>query len=77
MLGRNFDTATMFNHQIMKALLKNALTIAALAVATQAIAQITFYKREGFEGRTFVTRDHIDNRQAHTQWLAICFAISL
>jgi len=45
----------------MKALLRNALAVAAVAIATQAVAQVTFYEREGFEGRTFTTGRQIGN----------------
>lgn len=48
----------------MNGKLKNALLIAAAAVsviATQAAAQITFYEREGFAGRTFTTENQIGN----------------
>ena len=45
----------------MKVLLKNALAMAALAVATQATAQITFYEREDFAGRTFTAENQLGN----------------
>ena len=45
----------------MNALLKNALTVAALAMATQATAQITFYEREDFAGRTFTAENQVSN----------------
>ena len=45
----------------MKILLKNALAMAALAVATQATAQITFYEREDFAGRTFTAENQLGN----------------
>ncbi|MBK5206750.1 MAG: glycine zipper 2TM domain-containing protein [Polaromonas sp.] len=45
----------------MKALLRSALAVAAVAIATQAVAQVTFYEREGFEGRTFTTGRQIGN----------------
>jgi uncharacterized protein YcfJ len=35
--------------------LKSALGMAAIALATQAAAQITFYENEGFRGRSFTT----------------------
>jgi hypothetical protein len=37
----------------MNAMLKSALAMAGLAVAAQATAQVTFYEREGFAGRSF------------------------
>lgn len=45
----------------MNAALRTALSVAALAVATQAAAQITLYEREGFEGRSFTTQRPIGN----------------
>jgi len=45
----------------MNATLKSALAVAGLALATQAAAQVTFYEREGFEGRSFTTQRQIGN----------------
>jgi hypothetical protein len=45
----------------MNAILRNALALAGVAFATQAAAQLTFYEREGFEGRSFTTREPIRN----------------
>src|SRR5450755_2643493 len=45
----------------MNAILKTALAVAGVAFATQAAAQITFYEREGFEGRSFTTEREIRN----------------
>jgi uncharacterized protein YcfJ len=39
----------------MKAILKSALAVTALVVATQAAAEITFYEREDFRGQSFTT----------------------
>jgi uncharacterized protein YcfJ len=47
----------------MNAVLKSALAVAGLAIATQAAAQITFYERQGFEGRSFTTNKQIGNFQ--------------
>ena len=43
--------------------LKIAMGVATLALATQAMAQITFYEGEGFRGRTFVASRAIPNMQ--------------
>ena len=43
----------------MNAMLKLALGAAGIAVAAQAVAQVTFYEREGFEGRSFTTTRQI------------------
>ena len=45
----------------MNAALRYALAVAGLAAATQAAADVTFYEREGFEGRTFTTARPIGN----------------
>lgn len=45
----------------MNAKLKLALAAAGLLVATQAAAQVVFYEREGFEGRSFTTEEQVGN----------------
>lgn len=45
----------------MNTLLRNTLMVAGLAIATQAVAQITFYEREGFAGRSFTTEKKVGN----------------
>ena len=45
----------------MNAILRNALAVAGVAFATQAAAQVTFYEREGFQGRSFTTERQIGN----------------
>lgn len=45
----------------MNILLRNALAVAGLAIATQAVAQVTFFEREGFQGRSFTTSNRIGN----------------
>jgi hypothetical protein len=45
----------------MNAILKNVLTAATVAVATQASAQITFNEREAFKGLTLGTKQPISN----------------
>ncbi len=45
----------------MNARLKIALAVATLALAAQASAQVTFYERDGFQGRSFTTERPIDN----------------
>ena len=45
----------------MNALLKITLTAAAIAIATQASAQITFYEHDNFQGRSFTTARQLDN----------------
>ncbi len=47
----------------MNAVLRTALAVAALAMATHAAAQITFYENEGFGGRSFTTQKQINNFQ--------------
>ncbi|MFA7280289.1 MAG: beta/gamma crystallin-related protein [Sterolibacterium sp.] len=45
----------------MNTILRNALAAAGVVLATQALAQVTFYEREGFEGQTFTTNKKIAN----------------
>jgi uncharacterized protein YcfJ len=45
----------------MNAILRSALAVAAVTIATQAAAQVTFYEHEGFQGRSFTTEKQIDN----------------
>lgn len=45
----------------MNTALKCALAAAGLAIATQAAAQVTFYEGEGFQGRTFTTKNQVSN----------------
>ena len=45
----------------MKLLLKSTLTMAGLALATQAAAQIVFYEHDGFAGRSFNVEGQVDN----------------
>ena len=45
----------------MHKLLKSALALATLAIAAQASAQVTFYEREGFDGRSFTTERRVGN----------------
>ncbi|HJV27913.1 MAG TPA: beta/gamma crystallin-related protein [Aromatoleum sp.] len=45
----------------MTAILRSGLAALGILVATQAAAQITFYGREDFEGRSFTTEEQIRN----------------
>ena len=45
----------------MKAVLRNVLLVSALAVATQAAAQVTFYEGDGFRGRAFTVDNVVPN----------------
>ena len=45
----------------MNATLRSALAVAGVAIAAQATAQVTFYEREGFEGRSFTTDKQVGN----------------
>jgi len=45
----------------MKAIIRAALAVAAVALATQASASVTFYEREGFEGRSFTAEQQVGN----------------
>ena len=43
----------------MNTILRTALAVAGVAIATHAAAQVTFYEREGFDGRAFTTDKRI------------------
>ena len=43
----------------MNIIMRTSLAAAGMAVATLATAQVTFYEREGFEGRSFTTTKQI------------------
>jgi uncharacterized protein YcfJ len=43
--------------------LKSALGMAAIALATQAAAQVTFYEAEGFRGRSFTTDKQVGDME--------------
>ena len=43
----------------MKTTFRNTLALAAVAIATQASAQVTFYERDNFQGDSFTTRRQI------------------
>ena len=45
----------------MNALFRSALAIAGVAIAAQASAQVTFYEREDFQGRSFIAEEQIEN----------------
>lgn len=49
----------------MNAILKIALMFAGAASAAQAIAQVTFYEHEGFEGQSFTTEQKVENFQRY------------
>lgn len=45
----------------MNAVLRNSLAVAGLVLAPQAIAQVTFYEHDGFQGRSFSTERQVGN----------------
>jgi uncharacterized protein YcfJ len=45
----------------MNNLIKNVLTVAGMAIATQAMAQVAFYEQEGFAGESFTTQKRIED----------------
>jgi uncharacterized protein YcfJ len=49
----------------MKALFRITLAVAGLAIATQAAAEVTFYEREGFQGRSFTTTRQVANLERY------------
>jgi uncharacterized protein YcfJ len=56
-----FSAGDLIQEKSMNAILRNALAVAGLAIATQASAQVTFYENDGFQGRNFTTQQRIDN----------------
>ena len=49
----------------MKAIIRAALAVAAVALATQAAASVTFYEYPGFEGRSFTAERQVGNFQRY------------
>ena len=45
----------------MKSLVSPAIALVAMTLAAQAVAQVTFYEREGFQGESFTTRRQIND----------------
>jgi uncharacterized protein YcfJ len=45
----------------MKTLIKTALTLAAVAIAAQAAAEVTFYDQENFQGEAFTAQRPLNN----------------
>jgi uncharacterized protein YcfJ len=45
----------------MKSVLKAAVTLVAAAIGSQALAQITFYEHDNFQGRSFSTAQQVRN----------------
>jgi len=45
--------------------LRNAIAVTAVALATQAMAQVTFYENEGFQGRSFSTQRQIGSLERY------------
>ena len=45
----------------MRRILRSALAVAAVAISALAAAEITFYEREGFQGRSFTTDRQVGN----------------
>jgi uncharacterized protein YcfJ len=48
----------------MTSFIKTAVSVAAVALATQAAAQITFFENDGFQGRSFTAQGTLDNFKA-------------
>ncbi len=47
----------------MNAILKSTMVVVGMAIAAQVAAQVTFYERDGFEGRSFSTDKQVGNFQ--------------
>jgi len=59
--GRVILATLLTGETSMNTALKGALAAAGLAIATQAVAQVTFYEDEGFHGRHFTTQKQVGN----------------
>ena len=46
---------------LMNKILKMAMALGGLALATQATAQVTFYENDGFQGRSFTSARSVNN----------------
>jgi uncharacterized protein YcfJ len=55
--------AYLLQEKSMNSILKSALAIAGLTVATQAAAQITFFQNEYFEGPAFTSKKEVSDFQ--------------
>ncbi|HUX30197.1 MAG TPA: hypothetical protein VMV78_06170 [Thiobacillus sp.] len=49
----------------MNARSRIARVMAGVAIASQAAAQVTFYERQGFEGRSFTTEEPVSDFRRH------------
>jgi uncharacterized protein YcfJ len=49
----------------MNAFLRNVLALAAVTIATQATAQVTFFEHDGFQGRSFTTQKPVGDFQRY------------
>jgi uncharacterized protein YcfJ len=49
----------------MNTILRNAMVVAGLAVIAPAAAQVVFYEREGFDGRSFTAQRQVDDFSRH------------
>lgn len=49
----------------MNARFRIALVMASVMIASQAAAQVTFYERQGFEGRSFTAEEPVRNFRRH------------
>jgi uncharacterized protein YcfJ len=56
-----FGSNEIPQEKFMNAILRNALVLAGVAFANQAVAEVTFYEREDFKGRSFNTEQQIEN----------------
>src|ERR1035437_10068992 len=50
-----------FQELSMRSVLRNVLAAVAVGIATQAIAQVTFYEQDGFRGQSFTTARQVGN----------------
>jgi uncharacterized protein YcfJ len=57
--------ATFLQETSMNAIFRTALAVAGAAFAAQAAAQVVFYEREDFQGRSFTTETQVGNLERY------------
>jgi uncharacterized protein YcfJ len=58
---RDATVSFLLQELSMNSRLRLTLAVAAMAIASQASAQVTFYEHDGFQGRSFTTSRQINN----------------
>src|SRR5688572_1728227 len=64
-LAGNCLAGNSLQELFMNTILRNAMVVAGLAVITPVGAQVVFYEREGFDGRSFTAQRQINDFSRH------------